>query len=179
MDKSVLRADWDFDDYISSGHMNNYITDIYDRHVDTVYRVCFSIMDNKQDAEDAVQSTFVKFVESKKSFIDIEHEKAWLIVTARNTCIDLRRKWWRKKVVDYDLSTVGSIGKDSFKYNDLEEKMRKLPSTHRLILYLYYYEGYKVAEIANMLKMNINTVKTRMRSARKRLKIEIGDDYDG
>lgn len=179
MDKSVLRADSDFDNQFLPVRMNKYITDIYDRHVDTIYRVCYSIMGNKQDAEDAVQSVFVKFVESKKAFIDIEHEKAWLIVTARNTCIDLRRKWWRKKVVDYDLSSVGVLGKDSFKYTDLEEKLRKLPSTHRLILYLYYYEGYKVAEIAEMLKMNLNTVKTRMRNARKRLKLEIGDDYDG
>lgn len=179
MDKSVLRADWNSDGHIPPVRMNNYISYIYDRHVDTIYRVCFSITGNKQDAEDAVQSVFMKFVESKKAFIDIEHEKAWLIVTARNTCIDLHRKWWRKKVVDYDLNSVGWIGKDSFKYNELEEKLRKLPSAHRLILYLYYYEGYKVSEIANMLRMNINTVKTRMRNARKRLKIEIGDDYDG
>lgn len=179
MKKSVLHADGDFDDHIPSKRMNNHITEVYDRHVDTVYRVCFSIMGNKQDAEDAVQSVFVKFLESKKSFIDIEHEKAWLIVTAKNKCFDLHRKWWRKKVIDYDLNSVGWIGTDSFKHSDLEEKLRKLPSTHRLILYLHYYEGYKIAEIANMLEININTVKSRMRSARKRLKLEIGDDYHG
>jgi len=43
--------------------------------------------------------------------------------------------------------------------------------------HLYYYEGYKLLEIAKMLKLNINTVKTRMRDARKRLKLELGDDF--
>lgn len=158
--------------------VNNRIEDVYERHVDTVYRVCFSMMRNQQDDEDAVQSVFVKYVESKKSYMDIEHEKAWLIVTARNVCIDIHRKWWRKKVVDYDLESVGWIEKDPFKYQDLEERLRKLPPTHKLIVYLYYYEGYKIAEIGNMLNMNVNTIKTRMRDARKRLKLEIGGSYD-
>ncbi|MCR2820506.1 RNA polymerase sigma factor [Lederbergia panacisoli] len=179
MKRSVLRAELDCADRMSSDHMNSHITEVYDRHVEIVYRVCFSILGNSQDAEDAVQTVFVKFMESKKSFIDIEHEKAWLIVTAKNQCFDFHRKWWKKKVVDYDLNTVGWLGTDSFEYSDLEEKLRKLPATHRLILYLHYYEGYKLIEIADMLDMNINTVKTRIRSAKKRLKLEIGDDYRG
>jgi len=55
--------------------------------------------------------------------------------------------------------------------------LRRLPPGHRLLLYLYYYEGYKLPEIAEMLGMNINTVKTRMRDARKRLKRELEEDF--
>ena len=148
---------------------------VYNEHVDTVYRICFSIMGNIQDAEDAVQSVFLKYVESKQKFIDINHEKAWLIVTAKNTCFDLHRKWWRKKIVDFDLNSIGWKGTESFQYSELEEGLKKLPAKTRLIIYLHYYEGYKQVEIAEMLKININTVKTRLRNAKKRLKI--GDDY--
>lgn len=179
LDKSAQHRDWHSKEHVSLAYMNNHITNVYDRHVDTIYRVCFSMTGNKQDAEDAVQSVFVKFVESEQSFSEIEHEKAWLIVTAKNTCIDLHRKWWRKKEVNIDLNIVGSEVKESFKYNELEEHINKLPSKHRLILYLYYYEGYQVKEIAKMLNMNLNTVKTRMRNARKKLKLWIGDDYNG
>ncbi|MFF2093023.1 RNA polymerase sigma factor [Paenibacillus sp. NPDC058174] len=152
------------------------INAVYDRHVNVVYRVCFSLMGNKQDAEDAVQSVFIKLMENGKLFADTEHEKAWLIVTAQNHCRDLLRKWWRKKVVDLDAYSIEQTGLDTALSHDLADKLRKLPSTYRLILYLHYYEGYKVAEIANMLKLNIITVKTQMRNGRKRLKLEIGDD---
>lgn len=152
------------------------ITAVYDRHIDTVYRVCFSIMGNKQDAEDAVQSVFIKLMEGGKRFSDTEHEKAWLIVTARNHCRDLHRKWWRKNVVDLDLHADERTAADFAPGREMEISLQNLPSTYRLVLYLHYYEGYKVAEIAAMLKLNINTVKTQLRSARKRLKLELGDD---
>ncbi|GGD81633.1 RNA polymerase sigma factor [Paenibacillus nasutitermitis] len=156
--------------------MDSAITAVYDRHINVVYRVCFSLMGNRQDAEDAVQSVFVKLMESGKLFVDTEHEKAWLIVTARNHCRDLLRKWWRKKVVDLDACSLEHADADTVLSRDMEDHLRKLPPTYRLVLYLYYYEGYKVAEIANILKLNINTVKTQMRNARKRLKLELGDD---
>ncbi|REK75043.1 RNA polymerase sigma factor [Paenibacillus paeoniae] len=156
--------------------MERAIPDVYDRHIDTVYRVCYSLMGNKQDAEDAAQSVFVKLMESGKPFADAEHEKAWLIVTARNHCRDLHRKWWKKKVVDLDPSTLELVGATPLESRELEDNLRKLPSSYRLILYLHYYEGYKVAEIAVMLKLNPNTVKSQMRSARKRLKLQMGDE---
>lgn len=152
------------------------ILDVYDRHVDTVYRVCYSMMGNKQDAEDAAQTVFVKLMENDRPFTSIEHEKAWLILTARNHCRDLHRKWWKKKVVELDPSMLELPGAVTMEGRELEDNLRKLPSTLRLLLYLYYYEGYKVAEIAEMLKLNPNTVKSQMRGARKRLKLQMGDD---
>ncbi|MBS4217042.1 hypothetical protein KHA96_01795 [Bacillus sp. FJAT-49711] len=64
MKRSVLHADLNNTDDISSNHMNSHITEVYDRHVEIVYRVCFSILGNKQEAEDAVQTVFMKFMES-------------------------------------------------------------------------------------------------------------------
>lgn len=81
---------------------NSNIAEVYDRHIYTVYRVCFSIMGNKQDAEDATQSVFIKLMENDQQFNSFEREKAWLITTARNHCLDQHRKWWRKKTVDLE-----------------------------------------------------------------------------
>ncbi|MDF2921538.1 MAG: sigma-70 family polymerase sigma factor [Paenibacillaceae bacterium] len=135
-------------------------------------------MGSKQDAEDATQSVFMKLMASHKSFADNGHEKAWLITTARNHCRDMHRKWWRRKVVDLDSYAVMGDQGEAFRHidSDLAGKLRKLPAMHRLILYLHYYEGYKVAEIASMLKLNLNTVKMKMRSARKQLKLEMEED---
>ena len=60
------------------------IMEIYERHVKTIYRVCFNYMKNKADTEDAVQNTFVKLINCDRQFQNDEQEKAWLIVTATN-----------------------------------------------------------------------------------------------
>ena len=61
----------------SSTFAESEILDIYERHVDTVFRVSFSLTGNKQDAEDVTQSVFIKLLECGKTFVDHEHEKAW------------------------------------------------------------------------------------------------------
>ncbi|MCT2535439.1 RNA polymerase sigma factor [Aquibacillus koreensis] len=159
--------------------VENKIIDVYERHIDTVYRICFSMTGNRQDAEDIAQTVFITLMESKQRFMSAEHEKAWLIVTAKNKCIDLHRKWWKKKVVQFDSSEMEWFGANTIQHSEIEDTLRKLPSTHRLLLYLHYYEGYKLKEIATMLNINLNTVKTKMRSAKKRLRLEIGDDFHG
>ena len=65
------------------------IAEIYNRQVDTVYRICFSFMKNQADTEDMVQETFLRLLSSGVIFQSEEHEKAWLIVTASNLCKDL------------------------------------------------------------------------------------------
>ena len=52
----------------SSLKMNEEIAEIYERQVDTVYRVCFSFMKNASDAEDMVQETFLKLISCEKQF---------------------------------------------------------------------------------------------------------------
>lgn len=158
-------------------YMDSTFSESYDRHVTTVYRVCYSILGNATDAEDAVQSVFVKLLENDRRFTDSEHEKAWLITTARNHCLDMHRNWWRKSVIKQAPSFFTSLKTTSHSNGEMDDYLRKLPAKYRLLLYLYYYEGYKISEIANMLKLNDNTVKTQMRSARKRLKMEVGDDF--
>lgn len=59
---------------------------LYDRHVNMVYQICLMLLKNVPDAEDATQTVFRKVMEYQKPFRDPEHEKAWLIVTARNEC---------------------------------------------------------------------------------------------
>ena len=69
---------------------------IYDRQVDTVYRVCYAFMKNKAEAEDMTQETFLRLMTCDQVFENRRHEKAWLIVTASNLCKDSLKKWWRK-----------------------------------------------------------------------------------
>ncbi|SEO06629.1 RNA polymerase sigma-70 factor, ECF subfamily [Amphibacillus marinus] len=152
--------------------------DVYQLHVETIYRICYTMVGNKGDAEDMCQSVFIKLLEKQRSFANVNHEHAWLITTAKNQCIDLHRSRLRRKVIQFDIDLLGWEGLDQFEYQDLEEQLKKLPPLNRLIIYLHYYEGYKLAEIAKLLQVNLNTIKTRMRRAKKVLSTELGGIND-
>ena len=152
------------------------IAEIYTRHSKTVYRVCFAYMKNPADTEDAVQDTFFHLIKSGPAFENEEHEKAWLIRTAANICKDVLRHWWRRRenIEDFhDLQSPEEIETD-----DVFQAVMALPIKYKAVVYLYYYEGYSVNEIARMLHKPSNTIKTRLSRARKLLKKELGGDLD-
>lgn len=148
------------------------ISDIYRRHVNTVYRVCFVYLKNSSDAEDAVQSTFIKLIEHKKSFQNSEHEKAWLIVTASNHCKDMLRHWWRKTAPIDETAAAPA----AFEIDETLQKVLGLPEKIKAAVYLYYYEGYSTVEIARMLKKSQSTVRGYLHTGREQLRLTLGGD---
>lgn len=70
---------------------------IYRRQFKLVYQICLVLMKNVSDAEDAAQTVFGRVMERSEPFRDPEHEKAWLIVTARNECLNQLKHWWRTR----------------------------------------------------------------------------------
>ena len=156
----------------SSLRTDEEIEKIYNRHVDTVYRICFSFMKNAADTEDLVQETFLKLIVSGKSFDSEEHEKAWLIVTASNTCKDALKDWRRNvENIEEHLDVKGTAACEE---DDVMEAVLSLPVKYKDVVYLYYYEGYKTHEIAKILHCPQSTVRNRLSRARKLLKNRLG-----
>ena len=143
------------------------IAEIYNRHVDTVYRICYSFMKNKPDTEDMVQETFLRLLSSGKTFENDRHEKAWLIVTASNLCKDSLKRWWRRteSIDDYSQTLAAPESPD----HSLTEAILRLPAKYKDVVYLHYYEGYSTAEIAGFLGCPQATVRSHLLRARKRL----------
>lgn len=155
---------------------NEELVQIYNRHVKTVYRVCFMHMKNQADTEDMVQNTFLRLMRDNTVFENEEHEKAWLIRTATNLCKDHFRHWWSKTVgLDH---AVGAAVEQTFKTDGNLEKVLALPSKYKTPVYLYYYEGYSTAEIAEMLKKNHSTVRSWLSKGKKLLKMEMEGDLE-
>ena len=152
------------------------ITQIYNRHVDTVYRVCYSFMKNKTDTEDMVQETFLRLLSSGKQFDNERHEKAWLIVTAANLCKDNLKKWWRRvePLDDYSGLLAAPDGPDL----SLKEAILRLPPKYKTVVYLYYYEDYSTAEIAGILGCPQSTVRSHLLRARKQLQALLGGNLE-
>ena len=151
------------------------IMEIYDRHVDTVYRICFSFMKSAAETEDMVQETFIRLITSGKRFESESHEKAWLIVTASNLCKDQLKKWWRGCE---DIDRCVDISQPEGMEGDVLSAVLQLPESYKTVVYMYYYEGYSVKEIASSLGCLQTTVRSRLSRARKLLKTMLGGEYD-
>lgn len=137
---------------------------IYNQYIDMVYRLCFSFLKNKEDTEDAVQSVFVKYWKGRKKFESEQHEKAWFIVTASNTCKDMLRQSWRNNVSmdNYDFAP----DTEDSDHDDVYMAIMELPEKYKTVVYLYYYEGYKTREIAQMLRKPSSTIRNYLTAAK-------------
>lgn len=150
---------------------------LYHRHVSMVYQICLMLMKNVPDAEDATQTVFRKVMEYDKPFHDPEHEKAWLIVTARNECRDQLKHWWRRKREQEE--ALQAIHCEPPEEDGLKELIWGLPEKDRLVLYLHYYQGYASQEIAEMMETNPATVRSWLFRARQKLKLRMeAEGYD-
>lgn len=149
---------------------------IVQTHMDTIYRIAVSYTKVPSDADDIVQQTFVKLLSRKKVFTDREHEKRWLIRVCVNECNSFFSSFWRKNVSSIDSLEHQPMFSEE-KDTDLYEAIKQLPSKCRIVIYLFYYEGYPTKEIADILHMKEATVRTRLVRARNLLKEQLKEAW--
>lgn len=140
---------------------------------DAVYRLALCRLQNTADAEDVYQETFLRLFQEKQapSWED-ERLKAWLLRVAMNKCTDIARKRKHSPACTLedlpDLSMEGGYG-----YIELWDAVSRLPEKHRVIFHLYYAEGYKTQEIADLLSIPPATVRVNLNRARTTLRKEL------
>lgn len=148
----------------------------FDNYGNMIYKICLVILCNHYDAEDALQKTFLRYVEKKPIFNDCEHEKAWFIVVATNICKDMLR--FKNRHILLNLSDYEQYSINEEEFNILEQIL-SLPLKYKTIIHLYYVEGYKINDISRILKISQSAVKTRLYRGRKILKLELGgEEYE-
>lgn len=143
-------------------------------YADVVYRVALSYAKTKEDAEDVLQNVFLKLLTKRVKFEDDEHIRKWLIRVAVNECNSLWSSFWRKNVEYIDRMEEG-ITFQNADYSDLYDAIKVLPAKLRIVLHLFYYEGYRTKEIADLLHIREATVRSRLTRARKLLKSQLGE----
>jgi len=157
---------------------NEQIAAIYERNADSVYRVCMLFFRGRvQDAEDALQTTFLKLLGSPTRFDSPSHERAWLIVTASNTCRDMLASGWSKRVSADEERVLAQAA--PLQTDETLKSVMALPERYKAAIYLYYYEGYSCREIARYMKKTVNSVWGYLHEGRRLLKAAIkeGDDF--
>lgn len=138
-----------------------------------LFRVAFAEVKSHADAEDIMQEVFIRLLQNQPEFKSTEHEKAWLIRTTLNLCRDFFKNKWRRSTTGLD--AVPEQEKLYMKVPYIEQDdtlwlVLSLKERYRQPLYLFYYEDYEVKEIADILEIPVNTVKTNLKRGREELK---------
>lgn len=146
--------------------------ELYEKYATDVLRVSYFYLGDRQRAEDVCQDVFVRLMTNAPDLQE-GREKAWLLKVALNRCRDLWRGAWLKRVVLGSPMFEMIPAPDDSGQRDDEEAMMKaiheLPPTFREPILLYYYQGYGIGEIAQMLDLPEGTISSRLSRARKKL----------
>ena len=140
-----------------------------ERHGDTIFRLAYSYLKNRADAEDVMQETLLKLYRAGEPFESPEHQRYWLVRVAVNECKKLLRSPWRRRTDPLEAAPETAVW-DSPAQSELFQQVMALPTKYRAAIYLYYYEGYAVREIAALMGANPSTVQTWLMRARGQLK---------
>lgn len=140
---------------------------------DSLMRVAFTYTQNTSDAQDMVQEAFLRYITKAPEFISREHEKAWLIRVTINICKNYVASAYRKNYAELDESVTVL---DSYSLG-LADAINALPHKYRIVIHMYYYEGYSQKEIAKIINLTESAVATRLQRGRSLLKKKLGDDY--
>lgn len=118
------------------------------------------------------QDVFVRLITHTPELVP-GREKAWLLKVALNRCRDLWRAAWVKRVVlgspAMDLTPAPDMLDERLERQELLSAIRKLPADFRDVILLHYYQGYGIAEIAEMLGVPDGTISSRLSRGRKKL----------
>ena len=135
-----------------------------------LFRISYGMLMNEHDAEDALQETFIRYMTKAPLFRDSEHEKAWLIKVVTNVSKNMLR--FRTYQASNSILQLSSVGVDEAD-RDIFEIIMNLPAKYKTVLDLYYIDGYKANEIANIIGISPVAVRKRLQYGRTLLKDEM------
>ena len=162
--------------------------ELYEKMYDKLYFFAYKNVHNKEDAEDIVQEAFVKALESLKDLISSECFISWIYSVTYNLCIDKLRGGGHTVRFDNDDDRDNAIENSSFNepvmvpedYLQNEEIKRQIKDVIdglrpdlRSVIILFYYDQMSMAEVAEAMGISENSVKTKLFSARKRIKAKL------
>jgi RNA polymerase sigma-70 factor (ECF subfamily) len=164
----------------SKGNIDRFAyTQLVRNYSARVFAICFSILSNREDAEDITQQAFLTGFADIKQLRDVDKFDVWITHIAKNMCLDfLRRKKLNKialkQIAADDVKDESDCDRD--KYSRLESALSQLTEEYRLPLMLYYFDGQSTQKIAESLELTVATAQTRLSRARKQLRQLLGTE---
>lgn len=149
-----------------------YILSFYEK---AIYNYCLRILKNPHNAKDVTQETFIKVYTNRK-FIDPEKNiKTWIFTIATNTAYDFLRGEKRKNEISLDGANETIISFETYYpqegvVSDVDMALEQINQKYKKALLLFYQQGFQYQEIAEILDMPVNTVKTHISRGKEQLK---------
>lgn len=149
-----------------------YFAELYEKYATDVLRMCYFYLADRQKAEDVCQDVFVRLITTNPELQE-GREKAWLLKVAMNRCRDLWRGAWLKRVVlgspMFELVPAPDEYSQIADQQEMLSAINELPSMFKEVILLHYYQGYGIAEIAEMMELPEGTISSRLSRGRKKL----------
>ena len=142
-----------------------------EKHADTVYKLALSRTKNPHSAADVFQDVFYRYFRKRPCFASEEHEKAWMVRVTINCSKSFLGSFWNKHTAPLSEALPAAQQENSGIYDEV----MRLPLKYRTAIYLFYYEGFSLAEIAASMNLKENTVKSHLFRARNLLKERLTD----
>ena len=152
-----------------------HLRGVMNRHGNRILRLAYSYVHNLQDAEEILQDTLIKLLDSAPDFESDEHEKAWLIRVAANLS---KNRIEYNKLRDTDELNDELVAEQREDLTFVWEAVKELPDNYREVIHLFYEEGYQTDEIAKLLGETGANIRTRLKRARAKLKEILKEEYD-
>ena len=149
---------------------------VVERYADLVYRVAFSHVQVKADADDVFQEVFLLYCKKQPAFESEDHRRNWLINVTLKHCKKITFSPWRQRVSPLEEFPALEDAMDDAALA-VFTAVQNLPAKYRTPVYLYYYEGFSVDEIAAVTGRRPGTVKSDLFRARETLREQLKGDF--
>ena len=158
----------------SKGNLDRYTySELVSDHSARIFAICFSMLSNREDAEDITQQAFLKGFSDIKQLRDISKFGAWTTQIAKHMCLDLLRRRKLNKIALKQIAVddvKDEPAYDDKKYSRLQSALMQLNEEYRLPLMLYYFDGKSTKKIAESLEITVDLAHTHLSRARKKLR---------
>ena len=134
------------------------------RNSDMVYRLAYSLVKTRADADDIFQEVFLRYMQNAPAFQGAEHEKAWFLRVTMNCCKNFWKSPWTRRRVALEREEMEQGGLFCELDGDsaaLVDAVKQLSKKYRIVIHLFYYEELSIEEIAKLTNAKASTVRTR------------------
>ena len=153
------------------------LTELFSKYSDLLYRIALVRLHSREDAEDAVQDAFIKYLSHPFVYSSDNEEKAWLVRVLENRCLDILR---RRRVREYTpLDEVYDLSLDDEVSQGVFDSISRLSEKYRTVILLHYLEGFSIEEISKSLSLSKSAVKMRLLRGREELSVILGKENTG
>ena len=147
---------------------------LVERYADLLVRIGYTWLGDLDDAKDICQTVLIKLLEDPLQFPDRGQERAWVVRIAVNECKNWRKTAWFRRRVPLDESLRLAAEDPEPEDGSLLAQAQALPAMYREVIFLRYYEGYEVKEIAALLGRSPALVSTHLKRGKEKLRNMLG-----